>query len=148
MIEIRGAKELAARWRSASGKIRSVTIEAMWDALEAAQRLIPKYPPQPPPKGNRKPYQRTEQLGKGLGSGFAGGAQGTPSIYEVKPAGGYIEGRIGSNYPEYNEYVIGENQAGHMGHWWTVKTWRDLIVRSADTWKTLRSKILNILKGR
>lgn len=147
MIEIKGDKEIIARWRAAPAKIKSILTSGMWDVLKFAQRLIPRYPPQPPPKGGRKPYQRTEALGRGLGSGFAGGAQGTPNIFEVKNSGGFIEGRIGSNFPEYTQYVIGENQAGHMGHWWTVNTWRDLIVRSNEIWKPLKDKIVAVLKG-
>ena len=143
MIDIKGDKEIIARWRAAPAKMKQLMTEGMWDALRAVQALIPPYPPKP----TKSKYVRTGNLARGIGTSMGGGAVGKPSIFEVKNSGGFIEGRMGSNKPEYNEFVIGENQAGHMGHWWTVLKLRDMAVRSVDFWKPIMSKIIDMLKG-
>lgn len=119
-IEITGISELLARWKAGETRLREGLENGMKEALKVVQERIPPYPPQPPPKG--KPYIRTGNLARGFGSGMEGGAIGTPTIFEVELGGSFVEGKIGANTPYYNEYVVGENQASHMGHWWIFKT--------------------------
>jgi hypothetical protein len=98
------------------------TMEA---AMLTAQEKIPGYPSKPAGSS----YARTGTLGRTLGVGQTGGAIGKPEIFVQKRIGqARYEGTIGTGL-HYAQYVIGERQARHMTHWWTVKTWSRLAAK-------------------
>ena len=107
-------KDLRKRYRKYPKKLSDVMEVTTRFALTKIQSLVKPYPVY------RSSYRRTAQLGRSLGSGV-----GKADIQTTKKLGqGRFEGRFGTKL-DYAEHVIGEKQARHMGHWWTIKNLRD-----------------------
>jgi hypothetical protein len=145
-IEVKGLDELIHRMTAYPVELAKVVVVSMNAALIALWEKVPAYPPQDP--GAR--YRRTGMLGRSLGSSQQGGAQGSPSVFNVKSLGsGNVEGVFGTNL-EYAEYVIGENQAGmHSSNWWNIRT---IAERAADKiekiWQQCGDLLAQFLEGR
>ena len=117
-IEVIGLKELRRRMQKFPHVYNQRIKTTMSWSLHKLWSNVPAYPPKP--EGST--YDRQGILGKSLGSGMGGGkAQGTPEIFDMFEQGGKIDGAEFGTRLEYAPFVIGERQAGHMGHWWTMK---------------------------
>lgn len=118
-IEVRGLKEIIARF----GKLPQKVQQALRVNMEASLHTLTENVPPYPEKSDSSTYRRTGTLGRTLGSSMEGGASGEkPSIFEVKSLGSGVAGRWGTK-TEYAPYVIGETEQAwmHKGRWWTVK---------------------------
>ena len=117
-IEVIGLKELRRRMRQFPQEYNKAVKKTLNWSLHKLWSNVPPYPAKP--EGSI--YDRTGTLGRTLGSGEAGGkAQGEPDIFEVFEQGGNIDGAEFGTRLGYAPFVLGERQAGHMGHWWTMK---------------------------
>lgn len=116
-VEVRGLDELLRQMKNFPHKLRQISEVGMWSSLNTLWEKVPSYPAPP----SDSTYRRTGTLGRTLGSSEAGGrTSGEPSVFTVKRLGATeMEGRFGTNL-NYAEYVIGDNQARHMGHWWKL----------------------------
>ena len=119
-IEVKGLKELRARFAKMPSKYNAAMRKTMEASLFVLQENVPPYPP--PPSGST--YRRTGTVGRSLGVGMAGRPVGQPDIKKVT-------GRVGSNFVgtfgtrlNYAPYVIGEREQAraHKGRWWTMLT--------------------------
>ena len=117
----------------------SASLIALWEK-------VPPYPQQ----DSGSTYRRTGTLGRSLGSSQQGGAQGNPSVFNVKQlGGGNVEVVFGTNL-NYADYVIGENQAGmHASNWWNIRT---IAERAADKiekiWQQCGDLLAQFLEGK
>lgn len=117
-IEVIGLKELQRRMRQFPQEYNKAVKKTLSWSLHKLWSNVPAYPPEP--EGST--YDRQGILGKSLGSGEGGGrVQGEPEIFQMFEQGGNIDGAEFGTRLGYAPYVIGERQAGHMGHWWTMK---------------------------
>ena len=117
-IEITGLKELRERFAQFPDKFNKAVLKTLEAVLFILSGAVPPYPPRPPDST----YRRTGTLGRKLGSAEAGGATMLPAdIWEVHQLGeGSYRAEWGTRL-SYAPYVIGTfEQAGHMGHWWTI----------------------------
>lgn len=117
VIEYKGLDELIMLMKQFPQKLRQISKMGMEASLLVLWENIPPYPA-PPPDSK---YRRTGTLGRTLGSSEGGGKTGgQPDVYETKAIGAHdYEGRFGTNL-NYAPYVIGEEQARHMSHWWKL----------------------------
>lgn len=146
-VETHGLKEVVNKLQYFPKKLKALQKTGMDASMLVLWENVPPYPPPP----GTSTYRRTGTLGRSLGSSEGGGnAGGQPQIYQVKGLGSNtVEGRFGTKV-SYAEYVIGENQAGHMGHWWKlssilekasekiVAVWQE-IVQTAVDWLNSRT---------
>jgi hypothetical protein len=144
-IEVRGLTELIERMRAYPRELQEGVEVTMDAAMLTLHENVPPYPPPP----DTSTYDRTGTLGRTLGSSESGGKAGTPDVYEVREMGSAWEGHFGTNL-EYAPYVIGDDtQAGHMGHWWTMKV---VAERATDKinrmFETLAKKLASFLEGK
>lgn len=117
-IEVIGLKALRRRMRQFPDKYNQAVKKTLNWSLHKLWSNVPPYPPKP----TGSTYDRTGTLGRTLGSGESGGkAQGEPDIFTVFEHGGNVDGAEFGTRLEYAPFVLGERQAGHMGHWWTMK---------------------------
>jgi len=143
-LETRGLNEWNEQLKKLPEKFKEIGELGMKASLLALWENVPSYP-EPPAAST---YRRTGTLGRSLGSSESGGkASGEPSIYETREMGaGMIEGRFGTNL-EYAPYVIGEEQARHMAHWWKLSV---VVTRAAkkitDIWNGLMGTIAEWLE--
>ena len=117
-IEVRGLKEIIARMSAFPQQLRTAVRKTMDAGLLHVQGSVPPYP-QGPEGVNTS--GRTGHLGRTLGVGMSGGKIGKAAIHEIKMgAGGFAEGRFGTNL-DYAEKVIGETQQSPWsGYWWRL----------------------------
>ena len=117
-IEIRGLRELFARMSAFPMQLSRAVKKTMEASLLHVQGSVPPYPQAPEGVNARG---RTGLLGRTLGRGMSGGNIGRAAIHEIKMgAGGFSEGRFGTNV-EYAEKVIGETQQSPWsGYWWNI----------------------------
>lgn len=117
-ITVQGLKEIRRRFGGFPRQVAKAIQNALDAALLELQGSVPPYPN--PPAGST--YIRTYTLGRILGADMTGGKLGRAEIYEVRPVGNHgFEAQWGTRLG-YAPFVIGATrQAGHMGHWWTLK---------------------------
>lgn len=118
-VEHRGLNELIAALKFFPQKLKQLERTGMEGSLLVLWENVPPYPAPPP----TSEYRRTGTLGRSLGSSESGGQSGgQPDIYQVKGLGSNeVEGHFGTRLG-YSPYVIGENQAAHMAHWWKLSS--------------------------
>ena len=145
VFEVHGLNELIARFRSFPQKLKQLEGLGMRASLHVLWENVPSYPAKP----DTSDYRRTGTLGRSLGSSQSGGISGgQPNIYEVNGLGSStVEGRFGTNVV-YAEYVIGENQARHMTHWWKLSS---ILGKSREkllkVWNNIASQMARFLDG-
>jgi len=154
-IEHRGLDELLTRMRQFPQTLKKIAKIGMEASLNVLWENVPSYPA--PPEDST--YRRTGTLGRTLGSSEAGGSGGSkPSIYEIKQqgAGGFVEGRFGTNL-DYATYVIGpaegakgERQAWmHKDRWWHLE---DIVPKSKEKinaiWNGIAKKLAAFLDAK
>lgn len=119
LIEIRGLKEILARFGNFPQKYEQIARATMEATLLHMQGSVPPYPPAP--AGSR--YRRTGMLGRSLGVSTSAGPIGRADVQEVKIGSGLVEGTFGTRL-NYAPRVIGSDsqQAPWSGYWWTMRT--------------------------
>lgn len=135
-VDTVGLDPLLAKLKHFPQKLKALQKLGMEGSLLALWENVLPYPAPPP----TSTYRRTGTLGRSLGSSEAGGKSGgQPEIYEIRGLGSNtVEGRFGTRV-SYAEYVIGDNQSGHMGHWWLLSS---VLERSKDKIKAVWEKIV------
>ncbi len=120
-IEIIGIKAIRNRLRQFPQVYNHHIKQTLSWSVHKLWENVPPYPPKP--QGSKYIRKGSAGLGGSLGSGISGGKQGEkqPTIFRiVKQGERFYNAEFGTN-KEYAPFVIGERQAGHMGHWWTIK---------------------------
>ena len=145
-IEIVGLKRLKRRMRQFPIEYNKAVELTLRASLLKIWENVPPYPK--PPAGSK--YIRTGTLGRSLGSGTGGGkSQGEPDTFRVFEQGGNIDGAEFGTRINYAPFVLGENQAKHMSHWWTFRKLarksRPEIIR---LFKVMAKKLVKFLEGK
>ena len=119
-IEIRGLKELFARFKGYPKKFAKVVKKTTFAALLVLWENVFPYPP-PPSLGG---YVRTGNLGKSLGTGMSGGKMGQPDILKVTKLGnaGFV-GKFGSRLGYAPKVIgdIGQQDSFFAQYWWRLE---------------------------
>ena len=145
-IEVIGLKELRRRMRQFPQKYNQAVKTTLSWSLHKLWSNVPPYPPKP----TGSTYDRKGILGKSLGSSEGGGkAQGEPDIFVMYEHGGNVDNAEFGTRLNYAPFVLGERQASHMGHWWTMKklakkTKPDII----KAFKKMALKLAQFLEGK
>lgn len=145
-FEIKGLDELIRDMTAYPVELGKIVVTSMNASLVALWSKVPPYPQQDATSN----YRRTGTLGRSLGSSPQGGAQGNPSVFNVKSLGsGNVEGVFGTNL-DYADYVIGENQAGmHSSNWWNIKLIAERAAdKIADIWEKCGALLAAFLEGK
>ena len=122
-LRIEGLEEIQERMRAFPQKYKKALSTTLDASLLKIWELVPPYPSKP---ADAK-HDRTGQLGQSLGSSESGGRAGNkPTIYRKKVQGlsKFDMAEFGTN-KEYAPFVLGEDRAEHMDHWWKMSSLAD-----------------------
>lgn len=143
IIEIRGDREIIAKYDGIAKDLPDKMKKTMIRSVIYVQGEIPSYPS--PPAGSS--YRRTGTLGRLLTAfpghsgprniGGGGGDNGGTPLSRVEPLGGGVQGVVGARL-KYIPFVVDDKEQAwmHTGRWWTLqKVLRDSRAGLQRLWK-------------